>query len=50
MDPDRFQMKELKRRMNNMEKAMERANTRIRILQKQHVKTTLFLEARGLKL
>ncbi len=33
MDPDRYQMKDLKRRVGSLEAALERANVRIRNLQ-----------------
>ncbi len=33
MDPDRFQMKDIKRRLDSLEKAIVRANARIRRLQ-----------------
>ncbi len=33
MDPDRFQMLDIKRRLTAIEKALDRANARIRTLQ-----------------
>ncbi len=44
MDPDRFQMVDLKRRVSQLEKAKVRADARIRSLQARLVKFEAFFD------